>query len=124
MRAKRLASAWQPKMSSSFSRELEQYSYNDQVASLVAFGETSISACNDSHSSQATSMLDNTPNLNIGFLHQRKTLQYYCVTMVAISGIYSNRVYSRKLQHRSLVKVQPLQLQLGFSSSKATSSRS
>jgi len=36
--------------------------------------------------------------------------QYYCVTMAAISGIYSKR----KLQHRSLVKVQPLQLQLGF----------
>jgi len=34
---------------------------------LVAFGETSISACNDSHSSQATSTLGNTPNLNIGF---------------------------------------------------------
>jgi len=39
---------------------------------LVAFGETSISACNDSHSSQATSTLGNTPNLNIGFLHQKE----------------------------------------------------
>ena len=29
VRAKRLASAWQLKMSGSFSRELEQYSYND-----------------------------------------------------------------------------------------------
>ena len=29
VRAKRLASAWQIKMSGSFSRELEQYSYND-----------------------------------------------------------------------------------------------
>jgi len=47
VRAKRLASAWQLKMSSSFSRELEQYSYNDLAASLVAFGETSISTCND-----------------------------------------------------------------------------
>jgi len=28
--------------------------------------------------------------------------------------IYSKSVYSDKLQHRSLVKVQPLQLQLGF----------
>ena len=66
VRAKRLASAWQLKMSRSFSRELEQYSYNDQAASLVVFGETSISACNDSHSSQATATLGNTPNLNIG----------------------------------------------------------
>jgi len=33
---------------------------------LAAFGETSISACNDSHSSQATATLGNTPNLNIG----------------------------------------------------------
>jgi len=65
VRAKRLASAWQLKMSGSFSRELEQYSYNDQAASLVAFGETSISACNGSHSSQATATLGNTPNLNI-----------------------------------------------------------
>jgi len=40
---------------------------------LVAFGETSISACNDSHSSQATSTLGNTTNLNIGFLRKRKT---------------------------------------------------
>ena len=48
VRAKRLASAWQLKMSGSFNLELEQYSYNDQAASLVAFGETSISACNDS----------------------------------------------------------------------------
>jgi len=74
VRAKRLASAWQRKMSGSFSRELNQYSYNDQAASLVAFGETSISACNDSHSSQATSTLGNTPNLNIGFL-RREALQ-------------------------------------------------
>jgi len=29
VRAKRLASAWQLKMSGSFGRELEQYSYND-----------------------------------------------------------------------------------------------
>jgi len=29
VRAQRLASAWQLKMSGSFSRELEQYSYND-----------------------------------------------------------------------------------------------
>ena len=29
VRAKRLASAWQLKMSGSFNRELEQYSYND-----------------------------------------------------------------------------------------------
>jgi len=34
--------------------------------------------------------------------------------MADISGIYSKRVCSGKLQHRSLVKVQPLQLQLGF----------
>ena len=40
---------------------------------MVAFGETSISACNDSHSSQATSTLGNTPNLNIGLLHQKET---------------------------------------------------
>jgi len=40
--------------------------------------------------------------------------QYYCVKMVVISGIYSKRVYSSKLQHRSLVRVQPLPLQLGF----------
>jgi len=44
---------------------------------LVAFGETSISACNDSHSSQATSTLGNTPNLNIdsydGKLYTPKT---------------------------------------------------
>ena len=60
---------WQLKMSGSFSRELDQHSY-DQVASLVAFGKTSISACNDSHSSQATSTLGNTPNLNIGFLRR------------------------------------------------------
>jgi len=40
--------------------------------------------------------------------------QYHCVTMAAISGIYSKRVYSSKLQYRSLVKVQPLQLKLGF----------
>jgi len=40
--------------------------------------------------------------------------QYYCVTMAAISGIYSKRASSCKLQHRSLVKVQQLQLQLGF----------
>ena len=47
VRAKRLASAWQLKMSGSCSRELDQYSYNDYATSLVAFGETSISACND-----------------------------------------------------------------------------
>jgi len=46
VRAKRLASAWQLKMSGSFSWELDQYSYNDKTASLVAFGETSISVCN------------------------------------------------------------------------------
>jgi len=34
--------------------------------------------------------------------------------MASISGIHSKRVYSSKLQHRSLVNVQPLQLQLGF----------
>jgi len=33
---------------------------------LAAFGETSISACNYSHSSQATATLGNTPNLNKG----------------------------------------------------------
>jgi len=33
--------------------------------------------------------------------------QYYCVTMATISGIYSKRAYSSKLQHRLLVKVQP-----------------
>ena len=66
VRAKRLASAWQLKVSGSFSRELNQYSYNDEAASLVAFGETSISACNDSHSSQATATLGITPNLSIG----------------------------------------------------------
>jgi len=33
--------------------------------------------------------------------------QYYCVTMAAISGIHPKRAYSSKLQHRSLVKVQP-----------------
>ena len=59
-------------MSGSFSRELEQYSYNDKATSLVAFGEASISACNDSHSSQATSTLGNTPNLNIGSYTKRK----------------------------------------------------
>ena len=32
--------------------------------------------------------------------------------MAAISGIYSKRASSYKLQHRSLVKVQQLQLQL------------
>jgi len=31
--------------------------------------------------------------------------QYYCVTTVAISAIYSKRAYSSKPQHRSLVKV-------------------
>jgi len=44
---------------------------------LVAFGETSISTCNDSHSSQATSTLGNTPNLNIEFLHQKETLHWF-----------------------------------------------
>jgi len=44
--------------------------------------------------------------------------QYYCVTMADISGIYSKRAYSGKLQHHSLVKV------LGFYSSKTTSCRS
>ena len=39
---------------------------------MVAFGETSISACNDSHSSQATATLGNTPNLNIGSYTKRK----------------------------------------------------
>jgi len=34
--------------------------------------------------------------------------------MAAISGIHSKRVYSSKFQNRSLVKVQPLQWQLGF----------
>jgi len=34
--------------------------------------------------------------------------------MATISGIYLKRVYSIKLQYRSFVKVQPLQLQLGF----------
>ena len=34
--------------------------------------------------------------------------QFYCVTMAAISGIYSKSVYSSKLQHRSLVKAQPV----------------
>jgi len=38
--------------------------------------------------------------------------------MAAISEIYSKRVYFSKLQHRSLVKVQPLQLQLGVWSRK------
>ena len=49
VRAKRLASAWQLKMSGSFSmgQNSTHYSYNDQAAS-VAFGETSIFACNDS----------------------------------------------------------------------------
>jgi len=35
------------------------------------------------------------------------TSQYYCVTMAAISGIHPKLAYSSKLQHRSLVKVQP-----------------
>ena len=78
VRAKHLALAWQLKMLGSFSRELEQYSYNDQAASLVAFGEISISACNDSHSSQATSTLGNTPNLNIRLGSQTKeTLHWF-----------------------------------------------
>jgi len=34
--------------------------------------------------------------------------------MAAISGVYSKRAYSSKLQHHLLVKVLPLQLQLGF----------
>jgi len=34
--------------------------------------------------------------------------QYHCVTMATISGIYSKRAYSSKLQHRLLVKVQPM----------------
>jgi len=33
--------------------------------------------------------------------------QYYFVTMAAISGNYLKRAYSSKMQHRSLVKVQP-----------------
>jgi len=33
--------------------------------------------------------------------------QYYCSTMATISEIYSKSAYSSKLQHRSLVKVQP-----------------
>jgi len=33
--------------------------------------------------------------------------QYHCVTMAAISGIYSKCAYSSRLQHRSLVKIQP-----------------
>jgi len=40
--------------------------------------------------------------------------QSHCVTMAAIAEIYSKRANSSKLQHRSLVKVQPLQLLLGF----------
>ena len=47
VRAKRLALAWQLKLSGSFSRELEQYSHNKAVSLLVAFGENSISTCND-----------------------------------------------------------------------------
>jgi len=50
--------------------------------------------------------------------------QYHCVTKADISEIYSKRAYSSKLLHRSLVMLQPLQLQLGFWSSKATSRRS
>jgi len=34
--------------------------------------------------------------------------------MAAISGIYLKHAYSIKLQYRSFVKVQPLQLQLFF----------
>jgi len=33
--------------------------------------------------------------------------QYYCVTFAAITQICSKRAYYNKLQHRSLVKVQP-----------------
>jgi len=43
---------------------------------LVAFGETSISACNDSHSSQATATLGNTPSLNIGS-QTKETLHWF-----------------------------------------------
>jgi len=82
VRAKRLPSAWQLKLSGSFSRELDQYSYNDYAASLVEFGETSISACNDSHSSQATSTLSNTPNLNIGSYDGNPTLVHQTRTTI------------------------------------------
>jgi len=37
--------------------------------------------------------------------------QYCCVTMAAISGVYSKRAYSDKLQHHSLVKALPLSKQ-------------
>jgi len=48
VRAKRLAPVWQLKMSEIFSRELDQYSYNDKAASLlVVFGKTSNSTCNE-----------------------------------------------------------------------------
>jgi len=43
---------------------------------LAAFGETSISACNDSHSLQATAALVNTPNLIIGS-QTKETLHWF-----------------------------------------------
>jgi len=47
VRDERLASAWQ-KIVRQFSRVLEQHSHNDEASSMsVAFGETSISTCND-----------------------------------------------------------------------------
>jgi len=78
VRAKRLASAWELKMSGSFCRELEQYSCNDWAASfsLVAFGEISISACNDRIPRKQLSTLGNTPNLNIGS-QTKETLHWF-----------------------------------------------
>jgi len=54
-------------------------------------GETSISACNDSHSSQATFTLGNTPNLNIGFLHQKETPSVIFGSQISLRVDYCER---------------------------------
>ena len=76
VRAKRLASAWQLKMSGSFSRELKQYSYNDEAASLAAFGETSISVCNDMFLA-SNFYAGQHPKPQHRFPHQKKTLHWF-----------------------------------------------
>jgi len=66
VRAKRLALAWQLKMSGSFSKELNNTHTTTRLPHWQRLGKPQHLCVQRQHSSQATSKLGDTPNLHIG----------------------------------------------------------